>query len=572
MTSNNNPISTVSDVEGNKKIPSRQKFPRNSSQSSLDSGGTGGSGRRNARGRGLGRSNSQRSMGGSIGGGGGGLRSSLLSTLSADADSIRDSFLMDDDTIDFSDDSSNSSSSSSSISDMQSHEDGFNSSVASRTKMNFDSFADSFNTTRDNSATEGGGSGGGGKRESAGSSGISTPPTTNGNSGSSSNNDHTKNKPAIHHSNSGECSSNQKNSSHGSTNRITRWSTGDLDLNLDLDIVLPTPFPRPIQHRPIQRATSPLAGRVFSASAPHSSDTTNKLIQRCRTSTARAARGLSQSMTTHSELRRIRHRPRVQAEERRLGVRQALDLSGSIVAYSGTLRGSTSSSEANPDGLGVGDADEPDDDIDEFKATVVLEQIMRAADVGALLQDWNNMIKWSTRLYKELKNGFLTNRGEDPSVGWYENQIKFFDFYVLPLAKNLGVMGVFEDSGVGYRDVSRRGSGGTTGSSGSGSSFFVNCVKSNLAKWIDEGSRATNRMMKDDEEERRKELELRQRQKQQEEEEQQRRRHRQELEEEERQRQDIIDGGLIREKMGSLNLYLGPGGSESNTSADQQQN
>lgn len=272
---------------------------------------------------------------------------------------------------------------------------------------------------------------------------------------------------------------------------------------------------------------------------------------------------------THSELHSTLHRPRVHAEERRLGVRRALDLSGSIVAYSGTLRGSTSSNEANPDGLGVGDVDEPDDDVDEFKATVVLEQIIRAADVGALLQDWNNMVKWSTRLYKELKNGFLTNRGEDPSVGWYENQIKFIDFYILPLAKNLGVMGVFEDSGVGNRDVSRRASGGTTGSSGSGSSFFVNCVKSNLAKWIDEGTRTTDLMMKDDEEERRKELELCQRQKQLGEEEQRRR---QELEEEDRQRQDRIDKGLIRQKMGSLNLNLGPGGSESNTIAEQQQN
>ena len=39
-----------------------------------------------------------------------------------------------------------------------------------------------------------------------------------------------------------------------------------------------------------------------------------------------------------------------------------------------------------------------DDDVDEFKATVVLEQMIRAADVAALIQDWDNSMKWSTRL------------------------------------------------------------------------------------------------------------------------------------------------------------------------------
>ena len=61
------------------------------------------------------------------------------------------------------------------------------------------------------------------------------------------------------------------------------------------------------------------------------------------------------------------------------------------------------------------------------------------ADVGALLQDFENVRKWSTRLYRELNKGFRAGRGEDPKIGWFDNQIKFFDFYILPLAKNLGV-------------------------------------------------------------------------------------------------------------------------------------
>ena len=129
--------------------------------------------------------------------------------------------------------------------------------------------------------------------------------------------------------------------------------------------------------------------------------------------------------------------------------------------------------------------DDPDD-VDELKATVVLEQMMRAADVAALLQDWGNIMKWSTRLYKELKNGYLHERGEDPSVGWFDNQIKFFDFYILPLAKNLGLTGVFEEE---VADV------------------FVGCVKSSLERWIEEGERETELMMKHDEEERQRERE-----------------------------------------------------------------
>eukprot|EP00970_Alexandrium_tamarense_P015294 scaffold4962_cov237-Alexandrium_tamarense.AAC.2 len=134
-------------------------------------------------------------------------------------------------------------------------------------------------------------------------------------------------------------------------------------------------------------------------------------------------------------------RPRAHSEERRLGVRRALDLAGSTIEpfNSNKLRSSVNSN-SDMDFLLEDDLD----DVDEFKATVVLEQMLRAADVGALLQDWNNWIKWSTRLYKELKNGHLANRGEDPNADWFDNQIKFVDFYILPLAKNLGMMGVFE--------------------------------------------------------------------------------------------------------------------------------
>lgn len=385
---------------------------------------------------------------------------------------------------------------------------------------------------------------------------------TNSNNGFLNNRDHGKNESVL------QPPPHPKKRSQGNADMCGRWSTGDLAYDLVEEL------PTSLQRRR-QRATSPSPGRpsnlAFSKPTPILfNNRLNMVVPRRKPSAARAGHGLSQSMMTHRELGRS-GRPRAQAEERRLGIRRALDLSGSTIAYSGTLRGSTSSNEVGPDGLGCGDADEPDDDVDEFKATVVLEQMMRAADVGALLQDWNNMLKWSTCLYKELKNGFLSKRGEDPSVGWYENQIKFFDFYVLPLAKNLGVMGVFEDSDLGEGGGDRRGSGGGSVLSGGGSSFFVNCVKSNLARWIEEGSRATELMMKEDDEKRRKERELHQRLKQQQQEEQRRRRLQQELEEEEEEmhRQPRIDCSLT-EPMGSLHLGSSSGGGDINMYAEQQ--
>lgn len=120
--------------------------------------------------------------------------------------------------------------------------------------------------------------------------------------------------------------------------------------------------------------------------------------------------GFSRSMiSTSSEIKNYSH------ESRRLGVRRALDLAGSTIeAVSSTRVHSESTDVCN----------DIDDDADEFKASTCLEQMLRAADVGALLQDFENVRKWSTRLYKELTNGFYARRGDDPKVGWFDNQIK----------------------------------------------------------------------------------------------------------------------------------------------------
>ena len=373
-------------------------------------------------------------------------------------ESMRDSML-EYDSIDFSDSSHSSSSLMS--------EDDFDASAVSRTKMNFDrkstfnGSSNSNNSTSDGNGT--GSDGAGGKSPTIGCAPAFKP-------------------------------------------RGARWSTGDLacdpgHLDLPEDVEIEKEMKKGQSSLPATLQISSLpasigdgvgtrsksANRPFSSSFKVTPVTMNKEGRRT-SSLARVGQGLSQSMLTTRELHL---RPRAQSEERRLGVRRALDLAGStIIAYQ-NLRGSVSSNEKLADSTasdGADDSDfiDPDDDVDEFKATVVLEQMIRAADVAALLQGWQNSLKWSTRLYKELNNGFLLHRGEDPSMEWYENQIKFWDFYILPLAKNLGVMGVFEENVGG---------------------MFAYCVKRNLAQWIDEGARVTELMMKDDNEERRRQWE-----------------------------------------------------------------
>lgn len=55
------------------------------------------------------------------------------------------------------------------------------------------------------------------------------------------------------------------------------------------------------------------------------------------------------------------------------------------------------------------------------------------------------MVKWSNRLFLELKKAHKEGRGGDPKNNWFENQIGFLESYLLPLARRLEDMGVFGD-------------------------------------------------------------------------------------------------------------------------------
>ena len=59
-------------------------------------------------------------------------------------------------------------------------------------------------------------------------------------------------------------------------------------------------------------------------------------------------------------------------------------------------------------------------------------------------------------MYSAYENGRAV---KDPSVGWYEGEILFFDKYVIPLAKKLddcGVFGVASDECLNYAAQNRK--------------------------------------------------------------------------------------------------------------------
>mmetsp|Transcript_23696 Transcript_23696/g.49203 ORF Transcript_23696/g.49203 Transcript_23696/m.49203 type:complete len:103 (+) Transcript_23696:1176-1484(+) len=63
------------------------------------------------------------------------------------------------------------------------------------------------------------------------------------------------------------------------------------------------------------------------------------------------------------------------------------------------------------------------------------------------------------RLFMEVYKAYAQGRAEkDPSESWYQGEIGFLDFYVIPLAKKLkdcGVFGVSSDEYLNYALMNR---------------------------------------------------------------------------------------------------------------------
>jgi class 3 adenylate cyclase len=94
------------------------------------------------------------------------------------------------------------------------------------------------------------------------------------------------------------------------------------------------------------------------------------------------------------------------------------------------------------------------------KATIVIEHLIQASDVSHTMQHWHVFRKWNELLFYEMYSAYKSGRLEfDPSEKWYEGEIGFFDFYIIPLAKKLdtcGVFGVSSDELLSYAELNRR--------------------------------------------------------------------------------------------------------------------
>jgi hypothetical protein len=94
------------------------------------------------------------------------------------------------------------------------------------------------------------------------------------------------------------------------------------------------------------------------------------------------------------------------------------------------------------------------------KATIVIEHLIQASDVAHTMQHWHVYRKWNTRLFEEMYRAYLEGRSDtDPSINWYQGEIGFYDFYIIPLAKKLkdcGVFGVSSDEYLNYAMKNRQ--------------------------------------------------------------------------------------------------------------------
>ena len=94
------------------------------------------------------------------------------------------------------------------------------------------------------------------------------------------------------------------------------------------------------------------------------------------------------------------------------------------------------------------------------KATIVIEHLIQASDVAHTMQHWHVYLKWNERFFCETYKAFLEGRSatKNPIEGWYQGELGFFDFYIIPLAKKLkecGVFGVSSDEYLNYAMTNR---------------------------------------------------------------------------------------------------------------------
>lgn len=76
-------------------------------------------------------------------------------------------------------------------------------------------------------------------------------------------------------------------------------------------------------------------------------------------------------------------------------------------------------------------------------AAIILDHLIQASDISHTMQHFQVYQKWNRRLFHETYLAFISGRSPvHPGVSWYEGELRFFDNYVIPLAKKLQSLGV----------------------------------------------------------------------------------------------------------------------------------
>jgi len=94
------------------------------------------------------------------------------------------------------------------------------------------------------------------------------------------------------------------------------------------------------------------------------------------------------------------------------------------------------------------------------KATIVIEHVIQASDVAHTMQHWHIYRKWNEKFFIECYRAYREGRSaNNPIDKWYDGELGFFDFYIIPLARKLkdcGVFGVFSEEYLNYALTNRK--------------------------------------------------------------------------------------------------------------------
>lgn len=93
------------------------------------------------------------------------------------------------------------------------------------------------------------------------------------------------------------------------------------------------------------------------------------------------------------------------------------------------------------------------------KATIVIEHLIQASDIAHTMQHWHVYRQWNENLFREMYKAYKVGRSaKNPAEFWYDGEIGFFDFYIIPLSKKLrdcGVFGISSDENLSYALANR---------------------------------------------------------------------------------------------------------------------